>query len=95
MPEIMFVTGHGPIPTYLKWFNIRNSDSCGCGDQGNPLHYATSWPLTSSYYLTKPSADLEQLWWKRVLSNNISRAKIRQLIHFIAENEAALFQKKW
>ncbi|GBM27680.1 hypothetical protein AVEN_95344-1 [Araneus ventricosus] len=25
-----------PFPTYLKRFNIRNSDSCGCGDLGNP-----------------------------------------------------------
>ncbi|GBM73288.1 hypothetical protein AVEN_158161-1 [Araneus ventricosus] len=29
-PEIMFVTGHGPFPSYLKRFKIRNSDSCGC-----------------------------------------------------------------
>ncbi|GBM93588.1 hypothetical protein AVEN_150852-1 [Araneus ventricosus] len=28
-PEIMFVTGHGPFPAYLKRFNIRSSDSCG------------------------------------------------------------------
>ncbi|GBO01829.1 hypothetical protein AVEN_255447-1 [Araneus ventricosus] len=41
-PEIMFVTGHGPFPTYLKRFNIRSSDSCGCGNLGNPLHYATT-----------------------------------------------------
>ncbi|GBL87583.1 hypothetical protein AVEN_165188-1 [Araneus ventricosus] len=49
--------------------------------------------FTTSYHLTKPSADLEPLWWKRVLNNNISRAKIRKLIHFIAENEALLFPK--
>ncbi|GBM58918.1 hypothetical protein AVEN_80718-1 [Araneus ventricosus] len=41
-PEIMFVTGHGPFPTYLKRVNIRSSDSCGCGKLGNSLHYATS-----------------------------------------------------
>ncbi|GBO42234.1 hypothetical protein AVEN_237415-1, partial [Araneus ventricosus] len=38
-PKIMFVTGHGPFPTYLKRLNIRNSHSCGCGNLGNPLHY--------------------------------------------------------
>ncbi|GBL85808.1 hypothetical protein AVEN_96375-1 [Araneus ventricosus] len=54
-PEIMFVTGHGPFPTYLKRFNIRSSDSCGCGKLGNPLHYATSCLFTTSYHLTKPS----------------------------------------
>ncbi|GBN12403.1 hypothetical protein AVEN_44620-1 [Araneus ventricosus] len=90
-PEIMFVTGHGPFPTYFKRFNIRGSDSCGCGNLGNPLHYATGCLFTTSYHLTKPSADLEPLWWKRVMNNNNSRAKIRKLIHFIAENETLLF----
>ncbi|GBN39919.1 Putative protein in type-1 retrotransposable element R1DM, partial [Araneus ventricosus] len=92
-PEIMFVTGHGPFPTYLKRFNIRSSDSCGCGKLGNPLHYATSCLFTTSYHLTKPSADLEPLWWKRVMNNNNSRAKIKKLMHFIAENEPLLFPK--
>ncbi|GBM24516.1 hypothetical protein AVEN_254027-1 [Araneus ventricosus] len=41
-PEIMFATDHGPFPTYLKRFNIRSRDPCGCGNLGNPLHYATS-----------------------------------------------------
>ncbi|GBM26913.1 hypothetical protein AVEN_264760-1 [Araneus ventricosus] len=31
-PEITFVTGHGPFPTYLKRCNVRSSDSCGCGN---------------------------------------------------------------
>ncbi|GBN16893.1 hypothetical protein AVEN_84669-1 [Araneus ventricosus] len=86
----MFVTGHGPFPTYLKQCNIRNSDSFGCG---NPLHYATSCLFATSYHLTKPSADLEPLRWKRVMNNNNSRAKIMKLIHFIAENETLLFPK--
>ncbi|GBM76087.1 hypothetical protein AVEN_148226-1 [Araneus ventricosus] len=89
----MFVTGHGPFPTYLEQFNIRNSDSCGCGDLGNPLHYATSYLLARSYHLTKPSNDPESLWWKRVQTNNISRAKIIKFILFIAENEAVFFRK--
>ncbi|GBM76092.1 hypothetical protein AVEN_148231-1 [Araneus ventricosus] len=31
-PEIMFVTAHGPFPTYLKRFNTIITDSCGCGN---------------------------------------------------------------
>ncbi|GBN02881.1 hypothetical protein AVEN_153235-1 [Araneus ventricosus] len=46
-PEIMFLTVHGQFPTYLKRFNIRISDSCGCGKLGNPLHYATSCLFTT------------------------------------------------
>ncbi|GBN97464.1 hypothetical protein AVEN_200083-1 [Araneus ventricosus] len=89
----MFAKGHGPFPTYLKRFNIRNNDSCGCENLGNPLHYATSCLFTTSYHLAKPSAELEPLWWKRVMNNNNSRAKIRKLIHFIAENETLFFPK--
>ncbi|GBN92634.1 hypothetical protein AVEN_142452-1 [Araneus ventricosus] len=63
-PEIIFVTGHGPFPTYLIRFNIRSIDSCGYGDLGNLLHYATSCLFTTSYHLTKPSTDLEPFWWK-------------------------------
>ncbi|GBM81867.1 hypothetical protein AVEN_219823-1 [Araneus ventricosus] len=92
-PEIMFVTGHGPFPTYLKRFKIRNSDSCGCGNPGNPLYYATSCLFTTSCHLTKPSAGLEPLWWERGMNNNNSREKIRKLIHFIAEKESLFFPK--
>ncbi|GBO24042.1 hypothetical protein AVEN_57571-1, partial [Araneus ventricosus] len=60
-PEIMFVTDHSPFLTYLKRFNIRNSDSCNFGNMENPLLYATSCLFTISYYVTKPSADLEPL----------------------------------
>ncbi|GBL86077.1 hypothetical protein AVEN_89122-1 [Araneus ventricosus] len=55
--------------------------------------YATSCLFTTSYHRTKPSADLEPLWWKRDMNNNNSRAKIRKLIHFIAVNETLLFPK--
>ncbi|GBM57993.1 hypothetical protein AVEN_162172-1 [Araneus ventricosus] len=92
-PEIMFVTSHGPFPTYLKRFNIRSSDSFCCGNLRNPLHYATSCLFTTSYHQTKPSVDLEPLWWERVMNNNNSRAKIRKLILFIEENETLFFPK--
>ncbi|GBN17478.1 hypothetical protein AVEN_3932-1 [Araneus ventricosus] len=89
----MFVTGHGPFPTYLKRFNIRSSDSCGCGKLGNPLHYATSCLFTTSYHLTKPSADLEPLWWKRVMNNNNSRAKIKNSSTSSRKKKHSYFQK--
>ncbi|GBL90274.1 hypothetical protein AVEN_130375-1 [Araneus ventricosus] len=57
-PEIMFITGQGPFPTYIKRFNIRNRDFCFCGNLVNPSHYATSCLFTTSYHLTKPSTDL-------------------------------------
>ncbi|GBM10085.1 hypothetical protein AVEN_92913-1 [Araneus ventricosus] len=89
-PEIMFVTGHGPFPTHLRRFNNRSSDSGGCGNLENPLHHATSC-LFTSYHLTKPSADLEPVSWKRVTNNNNSRVKIRKLIHF--KTKHSYFQK--
>ncbi|GBN56645.1 hypothetical protein AVEN_244796-1 [Araneus ventricosus] len=78
--KIMFATGPGPFPTYLKIFSLRTTDFCGCGELGSPLHF-NSCPLTSSFNLTKPSKDLEHLLWKSVLSNPLSRIKIRKVIN--------------
>ncbi|GBL63704.1 hypothetical protein AVEN_180692-1 [Araneus ventricosus] len=58
-PEIMFATGHFPFPAYLKRFSLRTTDYCGCGELGNPLHFATNCPLTRSFHLTKPWNALE------------------------------------
>ncbi|GBL89116.1 hypothetical protein AVEN_255248-1 [Araneus ventricosus] len=44
-----FLQCHGPFPTYLKQYNIRN-DSCGCGNLGNPFHCATSCLCTMHIY---------------------------------------------
>ncbi|GBL92282.1 hypothetical protein AVEN_35832-1 [Araneus ventricosus] len=93
-PEIMFDTGYGPFPTYLKRFKIRSSDSCGCGSLGNSLHYVTSCLFITSYLITKSSADLEPLWWKIVMNNNNSRAKIRKLVHKLIQNETFFFSKR-
>ncbi|GBL59974.1 hypothetical protein AVEN_196678-1 [Araneus ventricosus] len=87
------VTCNGPFPTCLERFNIRNIDSCGCRNLGNPLHYAKSCLFRTSNLLIKPSADLEPLWWKRVMNNNNSMAKIRKLVHLIAENETIFLPK--
>ncbi|GBM63293.1 hypothetical protein AVEN_224147-1 [Araneus ventricosus] len=44
--ELMFVTGHGPFPSYLQRFNLRTHDNCSCGEKGDPLHYATKCRFT-------------------------------------------------
>ncbi|GBO29949.1 hypothetical protein AVEN_8088-1 [Araneus ventricosus] len=31
--EIMFVTRHGPFPSYLLRFNLRTHDNCSCGEK--------------------------------------------------------------
>ncbi|GBO07916.1 hypothetical protein AVEN_147196-1 [Araneus ventricosus] len=43
--------------------------------------------MTLSHHFTKPSAKNTQLWWKRGLSNKLSRIKIDKLISFLTENE--------
>ncbi|GBM23125.1 hypothetical protein AVEN_150539-1 [Araneus ventricosus] len=40
------------------------SEPPSCGELGTPLHFATSCRHTSSYHFTKPSNELENLWWK-------------------------------
>ncbi|GBM53508.1 hypothetical protein AVEN_261278-1 [Araneus ventricosus] len=46
--EILFVTGHGPFPSFFNCFYLSDSDSCARGDVGDPIHYVTSCPLTLS-----------------------------------------------
>ncbi|XP_055951673.1 uncharacterized protein LOC129987758 [Argiope bruennichi] len=89
--EILFFTGHGPFPTYLKRFNLADEPYCTCGEVGSPLHYATECILTTSYHLTKPSANLQQVWFSRVADNSLSRAKIRKMVQFLHE-ESQLFR---
>ncbi|GBM98079.1 hypothetical protein AVEN_176946-1 [Araneus ventricosus] len=36
--EILFVTGHGPFPSFLTRFHLSDSDSCACGEVGDPMH---------------------------------------------------------
>ncbi|GBO09471.1 hypothetical protein AVEN_249703-1 [Araneus ventricosus] len=85
--EIMFVTGHGPFPSFLNRFHLSDSDSCACGEVGEPIHYATSCPLTLSWHIRTPSTSLESLWYQRVLENPNSRKRIINMIKFIIDNE--------
>ncbi|GBM90959.1 hypothetical protein AVEN_131503-1, partial [Araneus ventricosus] len=53
--EILFVTGHGSFPSFLHRFRLLNSDSCACGQVGDPIHYAKSCPLSLSRRIRKLS----------------------------------------
>ncbi|GBN30928.1 hypothetical protein AVEN_183436-1 [Araneus ventricosus] len=66
---IQFATGHGPFPSYLKRFGLHPTDYCGCGEIGNPLHYATRWPLILSYHHKEPSPQFIVHGWKSALRN--------------------------
>ncbi|GBM59274.1 hypothetical protein AVEN_66216-1 [Araneus ventricosus] len=59
---IQFATGHGPFPRFLKRFGLHSTDYCGCGEIGNPLHYATRCPLTLSYHHKEPIPQFIVLW---------------------------------
>ncbi|GBM43273.1 hypothetical protein AVEN_154592-1 [Araneus ventricosus] len=85
--EILFVTGHGPFPSFLSRFHLSDSESFVCGELSDPIHYATSCPLTRSWRIRKPSASLENLWYRRVLENPNSRKRILNMIKFIIDHE--------
>ncbi|GBN40740.1 hypothetical protein AVEN_270294-1 [Araneus ventricosus] len=55
--SIPYATGHGLFPSYLYRFRLHHSNICACGEKGDPLHYATSCHLTSSFHFTKQSAE--------------------------------------
>ncbi|GBM64735.1 hypothetical protein AVEN_129106-1 [Araneus ventricosus] len=84
---MQFATGHGPFPSYLKRFGLHSTDYCRCGEIGNPLHYATRWPLTLSYHHKEPSPQFIVHWWKSALSRKLLRGNIDHLMTFLATNE--------
>ncbi|GBN47425.1 hypothetical protein AVEN_76865-1 [Araneus ventricosus] len=43
--------------------------------------------MTLSYHFAKPSAENNQIWWKSLLLNKLSRINIAKLIAFLTENE--------
>lgn len=35
---VHFLTGHGPYPSYLRRFNLSETEMCQCGEEGTPEH---------------------------------------------------------
>ncbi|GBN89400.1 hypothetical protein AVEN_43527-1 [Araneus ventricosus] len=83
--EIMFVTGHGPFPSYLLRFNLRTHDNCSCGEKGDPMHYATKCPFILSWHFQTPTVPLKLQWLKNILTNSFSRTRLRLLMRFICD----------
>ncbi|GBN92997.1 hypothetical protein AVEN_9726-1 [Araneus ventricosus] len=44
----------------IRWIKAHGG-SCACGEAGDPIHYATSCPLTLSWHIRKPSTSLESV----------------------------------
>ncbi|GBM50524.1 hypothetical protein AVEN_160746-1 [Araneus ventricosus] len=78
----MFVTGHGPFPSYLHRFNLRTHDNCSCGEKGDPMYYATKCRFTLSWHFQTPTASLKSQWLKNILTKHLSRTRLRLLMRF-------------
>ncbi|GBL95951.1 hypothetical protein AVEN_227172-1 [Araneus ventricosus] len=76
----MFVTGHGPFPSYLHRFNLRIHDNCACGEKGDPMDYATKCRFTLSWHFQTPTVSLKLRWLKNILMNNLSLRLLMRLI---------------
>ncbi|GBN26917.1 hypothetical protein AVEN_111679-1 [Araneus ventricosus] len=83
--ELMFITGHGPFSSYLHSFNLRTHDNCSCGEKGDPIHYATKCRFTLSWHFQNSTVSLKLQWLKNILTNNLSRTRLRLLMRFICD----------
>ncbi|GBL84308.1 hypothetical protein AVEN_118679-1 [Araneus ventricosus] len=81
----MFVTGHGPFPSYLHRFNLRTHDNCSCGEKGYPMHYATKCRFILSWHFQTPTVSLKLQRLKNIRKNNLSRTRLRLLMRFICD----------
>ncbi|GBO25856.1 hypothetical protein AVEN_78723-1 [Araneus ventricosus] len=75
-------TRHGYFPSYLHRFNLRTHDNFSCGENGDPMHYATKCCFTLSWHFQKPTVSLKLQWLKNILTNNLSRARLLLLMRF-------------
>ncbi|GBM02402.1 hypothetical protein AVEN_201078-1 [Araneus ventricosus] len=82
--DIMFVTGHGPFPSYHHLFNLRTHDNCSSGRKGDPIHYATKCRFTLSWHFQTPTVSLKLQWLEKILTN-LSRTRLRLLMRFICD----------
>ncbi|GBM89959.1 hypothetical protein AVEN_43399-1 [Araneus ventricosus] len=62
-----FVTGHGPVVTYLHRFGLCSHDRYVCGDEGDPNHYAAVCPVTKPFHFTMPSAENLSTWCENIV----------------------------
>ncbi|GBM63179.1 hypothetical protein AVEN_185558-1 [Araneus ventricosus] len=69
--EIMFVTGHGPFPSYLHRFNLRTHDNCSCGGKGDPMHYVTKCRFTLFWHFQTPTVSLKLQWLKNIRKKHL------------------------
>ncbi|GBN44191.1 hypothetical protein AVEN_37148-1 [Araneus ventricosus] len=83
--ELMSITGHGPFPSYIHRFNLRTHYNCLCGGKGDTMHYATKCWFTLSWNFQTPTVSLKLQWLKNILTNNLSRIRLRLLMRFICD----------
>ncbi|GBM01039.1 hypothetical protein AVEN_55545-1 [Araneus ventricosus] len=78
------------IPKLIRIYdsnaNMASLPYCSCGGVASNLHYATECLLTESWHLKIPEPQLENLWFQRVASNQLSRKKIFNIIRLIHAN---------
>ncbi|GBN50394.1 hypothetical protein AVEN_185887-1 [Araneus ventricosus] len=90
--EIMFVTGHGPFPSYCHRFNLRIHGNCSCGQKEEPMHYATKCRFILFWHFQTPTVSLKLQWLKNILPNNSSRTRLRLLMRFVCDENNLLVE---
>ncbi|GBN43348.1 hypothetical protein AVEN_80814-1 [Araneus ventricosus] len=84
----IFVTGHGPFPSYLRRFHLHHSKFCTCGLTGSPLHYATVCPHTKEFHMTAPSPNYLTPWLRSATTNKGSKEKLVRLVRYLIAKES-------
>ncbi|GBN64066.1 hypothetical protein AVEN_179926-1 [Araneus ventricosus] len=87
MEDTVLFTSHGPFPSNLRRFNLALTAYCPCENLDvTPLHYATECLLSFFFHMTKPSPQLEPVWFRSVATCKGSRLKIQKMVRHFEEN---------
>ncbi|GIY66417.1 retrovirus-related Pol polyprotein from type-1 retrotransposable element R1 [Caerostris extrusa] len=81
-----FYVGHGPFPSYLYRFRLRETDECTCGEEGTQDHYAFECPLTANNHLKKPSTEHYKAWAVQTTKNAKAISKINNIMNYLINN---------
>ncbi|GBN60641.1 hypothetical protein AVEN_28770-1 [Araneus ventricosus] len=79
--------------SYLHHFNLRTQDNCSCGEKGDPIHYEKC-RFTLSWHFQAPTVSLKLQCLKNILTNNLSRTRLRLLMRFICDENNLIVEDK-
>lgn len=87
---VHFLSGHGPYPTYLHRFNLKDDQQCNCGQIGTPEHVVFHCPETENQ-LEEERSRLQEHTIRAMLNDS----ELFSVLNRLAEKASAIQYQKY